>query len=123
MAEKKPLQKEASGKRRKSSSAMAKEIVDSVKSLIKAGWRSIRRVIMAPAENSGFAARYRKLSVGMSVIDYGNYLNRIDTAIAESNAQMMRAVLTSRGDQPECQSAWFYRGAVPCKYIQYAGGP
>lgn len=45
-----------------------------------------------------FADKVAEASVGVSVIDYGNYLQSIDTALTNANAQMMRTVTTNAGD-------------------------
>ncbi len=49
-----------------------------------------------------FASKVAEASTGVSVIDYGNYLKNIDTAITNANAQMIRTVTTNVGDISQC---------------------
>lgn len=95
---KETLQKELPGKTEEELSAMAKEIVDSVKEFDQNRMEINQACDHGTSREQWFCGKVSEASVGMSVIDYGNYLNRIDTAIAESNAQMMRAVLTKSGE-------------------------
>lgn len=41
---------------------------------------------------------------GLSINEFGNYLGRIDTALAEANAQMMRTVTTQAGETSQCMN-------------------
>lgn len=43
-------------------------------------------------------------STGVSVNDFGNYLNAIDTSITNANAQMMRTVTTNAGEISQCMN-------------------
>ncbi len=54
------------------------------------------------SKDDWFAKKVSEASTGMSVIDYGNYLHSIDTAITNANAQMIRAVTTNVGDISQC---------------------
>lgn len=49
-----------------------------------------------------FANKVAEASTGVSVIDYGNYLQSFDTAITNANAQMIRTVTTNAGDISQC---------------------
>jgi Phage-related protein len=49
-----------------------------------------------------FANKVAEASTGVSVIDYGNYLKNIDTAITNANDQMIRTVTTNVGDISQC---------------------
>ena len=49
-----------------------------------------------------FANKVAEASTGVSVIDYGNYLQSVDTAITNANAQMIRTVTTNAGDISQC---------------------
>ena len=48
-----------------------------------------------------FVDEVSKAAVGVSVIDYGNYVKSIDTALSNANAQMMRTVTTNAGEISE----------------------
>lgn len=41
---------------------------------------------------------------GLSINEFGNYLARIDTALADANAQMMRTVTTQAGETSQCMN-------------------
>ena len=43
-------------------------------------------------------------SAGVSIIEYGNYLNAIDNSISNANAQMMRTVTTNAGEISQCMN-------------------
>lgn len=43
-------------------------------------------------------------SKGISVIEYGNYLNTIDNSITNANAQMLRTVTTNSGEISQCMN-------------------
>lgn len=49
-----------------------------------------------------FVNKVAEASTGISVIDYGNYLQSIDTAITNANAQMLRTVTTNASDISQC---------------------
>ena len=49
-----------------------------------------------------FANKVAKASAGVSVIDYGNYLQSIDIAITNGNAQMIRTASTNAGAVSQC---------------------
>lgn len=49
-----------------------------------------------------FANKVAEASTGVSVINYGNYLQSIDTAITNGNAQMIRTVTTNAGNISGC---------------------
>ena len=60
------------------------------------------------AYNSGiskdewFINKVSDASKGISMIDYGNYLNNIDNTISTANAQMMRTITTNSGEISKC---------------------
>ena len=60
---------------------MAKEIVDSVKEFDQNRMEINQACDHGTSREQWFCGKVSEASVGMSVIDYGNYLNRIDTAI------------------------------------------
>lgn len=45
-----------------------------------------------------------EVSTGVSVINFGNYLNDIDNSLINANAQMMRTVTTSAGEISNCMN-------------------
>lgn len=49
-------------------------------------------------KESWFSDRVAKASSGVSVINYGNYLNSIDNAVSIANEQMLRTITTKAGD-------------------------
>lgn len=54
------------------------------------------------SKESWFQKKVEEASIGMSINDYGNYLNSIDTAITNGNAQMIRTVSTQAGEISRC---------------------
>lgn len=48
------------------------------------------------------ANQIAKASSGISVVQYGEYLKQINTALANANAQMMRTVTTNSGEISQC---------------------
>lgn len=53
---------------------------------------------------SWLSDKIAEASTGMSVIDFGNYLNNIDNAITNANAQMLRTVTTNAGEISQCMN-------------------
>lgn len=51
-----------------------------------------------------FVNKVSDASVGISVIEFGNYLNGIDNSITNANAQMMRTVTTNAGQISQCMN-------------------
>ena len=51
-----------------------------------------------------FSNKISEAASGMSVVDYGNYLNNIDTAISNANAQMVRTLNTKSGEISLCRN-------------------
>lgn len=49
-----------------------------------------------------FANKVSDASTGISIVNFGNYLNEIDNAITNANAQMMRTVTTNVGNISQC---------------------
>ena len=49
-----------------------------------------------------FIDKVSDASKGISMIDYGNYLNNIDNTISTANAQMMRTITTNSGEISKC---------------------
>lgn len=48
------------------------------------------------------ANRIAEAATGVSIIQYGEYLNRINTALTNANAQMMRTITTNSGEISQC---------------------
>ena len=83
---------------------LAKETVDSIQeydenlnSLNEATKNGI-------SKEQWFADKIAKASSGLSVVQYGEYLNSIDIALENANAQMMRTVTTKTGEISQCQN-------------------
>lgn len=51
-----------------------------------------------------FSNKMAEAASGMSVVDYGNYLQNIDTAISNANAQMVRTLNTKSGEISLCRN-------------------
>lgn len=54
--------------------------------------------------NKWLANKVSEVSTGVSIIEYGNYLNAIDNSISNANAQMMRTVTTNAGEISQCMN-------------------
>ena len=81
---------------------MASETVDSIEeyqdnlsSLNEAAAKGI-------GKEQWLANKIAKASSGVSVIEHGQYLNSIDTALSNANAQMLRTVSTNSGEVSQC---------------------
>lgn len=55
-------------------------------------------------KESWFINKVLDATTGVSVIEYGNYLNEIDNAITNANAQMMRTVSTNSNEISRCMN-------------------
>lgn len=51
-----------------------------------------------------FANKISDASIGISVIEFGDYLNGIDNSITNANAQIMRTVTTNAGEISQCMN-------------------
>ena len=51
-----------------------------------------------------FSNKMAEAASGMSVVDYGNYLQNIDTTISNANAQMVRTLYTKSGEISLCRN-------------------
>ena len=49
-----------------------------------------------------FARKVSEAASGMSVVEFGNYLSGIDTALSMGNEQMRRTILTNAGEVSQC---------------------
>lgn len=85
-------------------SDMAKEIVNSVTGFDNNLAEVNHACDEGMSKESWFANKVSEASVGMSVVEYGNYLNSIDTTITNANAQMMKTVLTQTGEISQNQN-------------------
>lgn len=56
------------------------------------------------SKESWFAQKISEASKGMSVIEYGNYLNGIDNALVQANAKMLQTVTTNAGEISQCMN-------------------
>ena len=77
---------------------LAEETVDSIKEYddnLKSINESAKRGM---SKEQWMAEHIAKASSGVSVIQYGEYLNNIDRTLTNANAQMMRTVTTKAGE-------------------------
>ena len=81
---------------------MAQETLDSIKDYDKNLKDLNEHCKMGKTKEQWFADKVTDAVSGVSVIDYGNYLNSIDTAITNANSQMLRTVTTNAGDISQC---------------------
>lgn len=98
----KQLKEELPSKSQQECDTMAEEILTSV-----TDFDNCRKELETSCENGILKEQWlaNKLSdaaTGTSVVQFGNYLNGIDTAIADANKQMMRTVTTNAGDISQC---------------------
>ena len=81
---------------------MASETVDSIEEY----QNNLSSLNEAAAKGIGkeqwLANKIAKASSGVSVIEHGQYLNSIDTALSNANAQMLRTVSTNSGEVSQC---------------------
>lgn len=94
-------------------SKMAKEIVDSVTEFDRNHAEINQACDGGMSKQSWFANKVSEASVGMSIVEYGDYLNSIDTAITNANAQMMKTVMTQTGEISQNQNL---RGFIAEQY-------
>lgn len=85
-------------------SKMAKEIVDSVTEFDRNHAEINQACDGGMSKESWFSNKVSEASVGMSIAEYGEYLNSIDTAITNANAQMMKTVMTQTGEISQNQN-------------------
>lgn len=81
--------------------AMAEETVDSIQEYDKNLSSLNEECSKGKSKEQWFADKVAEASVGVSVVDYGNYLKSIDTSLTNANAQMLRTVTTNAGDISE----------------------
>ena len=77
---------------------MASETVDSIKEYDDNLKDLNEACKQGETKESWFADKVAKASSGVSVINYGNYLNSIDNAVSIANEQMLRTITTKAGD-------------------------
>lgn len=98
----KQLKEELPSKSQQECDTMAEEILTSV-----TNFDNCRKELETSCENGipkeqWLANKLSDAATGTSVVQFGNYLNSIDTAITNANAQMMRTVTTNAGDISQC---------------------
>ena len=100
----KELQSELPDKSAEELCGLASEIMESVKEY-NLNYQDVCNVAKHGIEsNKWLTNKISEVSVGLSVIDYGNYLNAIDNSITNANAQMLRTVTTNAGDISQCMN-------------------
>lgn len=81
---------------------MAAEVVASVKEY-DTNLRSLNdAATQGESKEQWLAGKVAKAASGVSVIQHGEYLSQIDTALANANAQMLRTVTTNSGEISQC---------------------
>lgn len=81
---------------------MAQETIDSIKEYDENLKDLNEQCKKGVNREQWFADKVAKASAGLGVIEHGNYLNSIDTALTNANSQMIRTVTTSAGDISQC---------------------
>ncbi len=83
---------------------IANEIIDSVREY-DSNYEDICKAAKNGIEsNKWFSNKVEEVSTGISIIEYGNYLNAIDNSITNANAQMLRTVTTNSGEISQCMN-------------------
>ena len=77
---------------------MAEDTVDSVKEYDENLASLNAECKQGKSKEQWFADKVAKASSGMAVVDYGSYLDTVNTAIENANAQMLRTVTTNAGE-------------------------
>ena len=85
-------------------SDMARDIVNSVKEFDSNLSDLNHACDSGLSKESWFASKVSEASVGMSIVEYGDYLNSIDIAMTHANAQMMDTVMTQAGEISQNQN-------------------
>ena len=80
---------------------MATETVDSIAEYDKNLSSLNEECSRGKSKEQWFADKVAEASVGVSVVDYGNYLQGIDDTLTNANAQMLRTVTTKAGEISE----------------------
>jgi hypothetical protein len=84
--------------------AMADEIMESVNQYDR-NLREIDTVCEAGKEKeTWFVKKVSQAAEAVSITEFGNYLNGIDTALSNANAQMARTVMTKAGTVSQCRN-------------------
>lgn len=96
------LKSELPEKSEKEIQQMASEIIASVNEF-DTNLSDINERCGSGMEHSAWLAnKISDAATGVSVIEFGNYLNAIDTSITNANAQMMRTITTRVGEISQC---------------------
>lgn len=83
---------------------MADEILESVDEFDK-NYRELNQECnRGLTSNTWLMNKITEASTGISVIEFGNYLNAIDNSITIANAQMMRTITTNAGEISQCMN-------------------
>lgn len=98
----KQLEKELPEKSKEEIQKMKEEIVTSVREYDTDLQDMTRQIEGGRTKERWFADRLEEAAKGVAVNEYGNYLNKINEAMDQANAQMMNAVLRQDGGVKEC---------------------
>lgn len=98
------LKKELPEKTEEEIETMAGEILDSVGAFDSNLQELNAACSSGISKESWFAKKMSEAAEGMSMVDYGNYLNGIDNALNIANDQMMRTVTTNAGEISRCMN-------------------
>ena len=81
---------------------MARETIDAIRAYDE-NFKDLNESCSAgKPKEQWFADKLTDAASGVSVIEYGNYLDSIDTAVTNANAQMQRTVMTNAGGISQC---------------------
>lgn len=100
----KELKLELPEKTEKEIRQMADEILESVDEFDK-NYRELNQECnRGLTSNTWLMNKITEASTGISVIEFGNYLNAIDNSITIANAQMVRTITTNAGEISQCMN-------------------
>lgn len=101
---KEKLKQELSEKTDDEIQSMTSEIVESVREFDKNLEDINDKCKQGMDRDAWFANKVSDAATGVSVIEFGNYLNAVDTSISNANAQMLRTVTTNTGEISHCMN-------------------
>lgn len=98
----KQLKEELPAKSQKECDKMAEEILVSVTDFDNCKKELEESCEKGVPKEQWLANKLSDAAAGTSVVQFGNYLNGIDNAITNANAQMMRTIMTKEGNISQC---------------------
>lgn len=100
----KKLKEELPEKSEEEIGRISSEIIDSIHEY-ESNYEDVSQAAKNGIEsNQWFSEKVAEVSTGISIIEYGNYLNAIDNSITNANAQMLRTVTTNAGEISQCMN-------------------